>query len=109
MLTGGTSRGCVNRTDVLTIHLTAVNLHHLFKYRIDLKLHFGALGLNGAAAFAALEWTFLRPDVPVSRCSVYTEPLWNKQAGKDKCWVGWMGWGWRAVGKRSESERPGDR
>lgn len=44
MLTGSTSRGCVNRTDVLTIHLTVVNLHHLFKYRIDLTPAFGSLG-----------------------------------------------------------------
>lgn len=33
--------GCVNRTDVLTIHLTMTYLHWLFKYRTDLKLYPG--------------------------------------------------------------------
>lgn len=95
MLTGSTSRGCVNGTDVLTIHLTVVNLHHLFKYRIDLKLRLGALGPSGAVC-AALEGLFLRPAVEVSRCPVYTEPSQVKQAGKDKCWREWgVGWGCR--------------
>lgn len=34
-------RGCVNRTDVLTIHFTMTYLHWLFKYRTDLKLYPG--------------------------------------------------------------------
>lgn len=99
----------MNRTDVLTIHSTAANLHHLFKYRINLKLHPGASGLNGWRLL------FLRTDVPVSRCPVYTKPSRVKQAGEDKCWVVcvWRGIGWcggrvGGGGVRSQSKRPGD-
>ena len=41
-------RGCANRTDVLTIHLTMIYLHCLFKYRTDLKLY--------SRPCAATEW-----------------------------------------------------
>ncbi len=52
-------RGCVNRTDVLTIHLTMIYLHWLFKYRTDLKLCLRPCAAARVTC-AVLECSFLR-------------------------------------------------
>lgn len=63
--------GCENRPDVLTIHLTMIYLHRLFKYRTDLKTVFETFCCNGVMC-AVLECGFPRLSAEKSRCPVCT-------------------------------------